>query len=507
MQKDLTTLLAERDAQQHKAELEKLREENLRLLQQVSDRIDLAKAEITDSAITKTMAVLDHTRNWILGIFTVLAFVIAAASFIGINGISNKITAIATDNVRNWLRFEDSDNDTGSHKILNDLRTSALLDSLTVRSARDNMRGVGLGHVTLTPAEKARLMALILDPATDDAQFSDALNMVVKSRGMFGWMSEDRTGKQIVDILTNNDYSNSKRAYVMYAMRRDRSLYPLALNIINDHKAHYNENMLMDAFQNVKLFDEQRARKFAQEKMNSFKRADDRVELAKYLISIGADGPAIDDLIAELKKQETPESAGSYKLLIFARISQSLKASPQKIPVAAGLISTQIDAGLEATIRSFTDEKPAFYLSLGNNVDSSIQPENLMGNAELVDAVVKAKPVSAARLQRVSDFFQTTDRKAWITTLMMTPAAITQLKFDNGQQVRGDEILDAVWLRVEKKAGQPALIASWRSKTGQVHEGVIADVIHSDQAQFHVDFNRWQLNSYSEQRTLDSDFY
>ncbi|WP_431648471.1 hypothetical protein [Enterobacter hormaechei] len=47
MERDLTIILAERDAIKHKMELEKLRDENLNLMQQIRDKIENAKVQIT----------------------------------------------------------------------------------------------------------------------------------------------------------------------------------------------------------------------------------------------------------------------------------------------------------------------------------------------------------------------------------------------------------------------------------------------------------------------------
>ncbi|HHX9708737.1 TPA: hypothetical protein ACVS13_004926, partial [Enterobacter hormaechei] len=66
MERDLTIILAERDAIKHKMELEKLRDENLNLMQQIRDKIENAKVEITESAIDKTMSILEKTRLWLI---------------------------------------------------------------------------------------------------------------------------------------------------------------------------------------------------------------------------------------------------------------------------------------------------------------------------------------------------------------------------------------------------------------------------------------------------------
>ena len=497
MQKDLTTLLAERDAQQHKAELEKLREENLRLLQQVSDKIDNADAKITESAIIKTMAVLDHTRKWILGIFAVLAFIIALAGVIGITGISSKMTAIVTDKVNGWLRFEDSNS--GSYKVMDDLRTRALLDALTLRYAREKARG-DITQPRLNQAEKQRLMSIILNPSSDEYQFRDALDLIIASRGMFGMVSEDETGKKIADILGNNDFNNAKKVAVLNAMQRERALYPLTLQILVDQSGRYDENILMDAFANVRQFDEKRARQFAEEPYGRVKSAHNRTVLAEYLIDIGADNSNIDRLIGELRQQQRVTNDvwnGNYQTLIFSRIAHGLKSPPADLAPLAHLIATQIDNGLQMDISDFSTGKPYLHFSLDRSSQAFSQPDSLLNNGPLINAIIRAEPLTVSRLQKMSDFFQTTDRGLWITTLMMKPSEQTKLKLDSGDWIRGDNVLDYIWLRVVKKAGQPSLIASWREKTGKAHEGEVVDLTGAEKARFHVDFNRQQVMDYT----------
>ncbi|MCX8965685.1 hypothetical protein EHW66_11935 [Erwinia psidii] len=492
MQKDLTTLLIERDAQQHRAELEKLREENQRLLQQVSNKIDNAKAEITESAITKTMAVLNHTRAWLLAIVSALAVTLAVIGFVGVNGLTRQLTVYYTDTIHNWLRFDDGNSE--SHKILDNLRTSALLDSLSLRFAREKT------HSSLTPtlneAEKQRLMSIILNPAADDYQFRDALNLIIASRGIFGRVMADETGKKIADILADNHYNNGKKVTVLEAMSNDRALLPFTLKMLNSGNATYDENVLMDAFANVKQFDDQRARQFAEENLMRFKSANNRIELAKYLIDIDADSSAIDALINELGQQKKTLWQGDDRTLIFARIEHKLKATPPDVPALAAMIDSQIANGLDMSISTFGEGKPYFILSRDNFRQAFSQPESLVGNRQLVDAIVKHAPLNASRLQKICDFFQTRDRGLWLTTQMMKPAPDTRLSFDNGKTIQGSDILDTLWLRVEKRAGKYALIATWREKSGHVDEGVITALSGGEQASYSVDFNSEQLRNY-----------
>lgn len=502
MQKDLTELLIERDAQQHKAELEKLREENQRLLQQVSDKIDNAKAEITESAITKTMAVLNHTRAWLLAIVSALAVTLAVIGFVGVNGLIRQLTIYYTDTIHNWLRFDDGSSD--SHKILDNLRTSALLDSLSIRYARDKTRG-GLSRPELNDAEKQRLMSIILNPTSDDYQFRDALNLIIASRGIFGRVMADDTGKKIAGILASNDYNNDKKVNVLEAMSSERALFPFSLEMLNSTNPRYDENILMKAFANVKQFDDKRARQFAEQNLTRFESPYNRIELAKYLIEIDADSNAVNALIAELKQQKSELWQGNDKTLIFARIEHNLKATPPDVSALAAMMDAQIDNGLALNISSYTQGKPRLYLELDHHSEFFSQPEKLMGNPQLVDAIVKHQQVSAARLQKVSDFLQTRDRGTWITTLMMKPAADTLITLDNGQQLAGREVRDTVWLRVEKIAGEPSLIATWRDQSGRVGEGTIRGLAGGELASYYIDYNTEQLRNYT--WSDDSDYW
>ncbi|PQQ25770.1 hypothetical protein C6H64_19155 [Photorhabdus luminescens] len=134
MENEINKLLIEREFLRYKAELDKIKEENLRLQQLVVDRIDLAKSEITESAINKTMGVLEHTKKWLVVVFFVTGFFISAASFFGVKSIIDKLEVLYTDKVNNWLRF-DNDN-SGGRKVLEEIRTRALLDSYSIRLSR-----------------------------------------------------------------------------------------------------------------------------------------------------------------------------------------------------------------------------------------------------------------------------------------------------------------------------------------------------------------------------------
>lgn len=494
MEKDLTTLLAERDVLKHKAELEQLREENRRLLQQVQDKIDNAQLEITDKAISRSMEVLEKTRLWLQWGVAAFAVLVTVAGLIGYNGLDKRLTAYYTDTVHNWLRFDDDNS--GGRKALEDLRTSALLDSLTLRYARERSNS-GYARVTLNAAEEQRLMALIVNPTTDESQYRDALNLIIKSRGMFGRVYDDDTGKQLAAIARDEKYSNAKRAAIFANMQHERALLPLSRGLLNDTSGRNDEGILMYAFDNVRKFDDHQAQAFARQHLESFKNDSYRIRLAKYLIDSGADGENINRLLDQLKHEKQEMWMSGYQEIVFARIMHALSAIPVDVPTAAQLLSQQIDAGLQLKLDDFATQRPYIQLSLDRYSQSLEQPQQVVGNPALVDAVVKSQPLTLAQLARMSEFFQLSDRNFWLTTLMMQPGAETRLQLADERQVVGSEVLAAIWLRVEPHAGQPALIASWRDKSGVAQEGIVSDIAGGESAHFHVDYNQAQLTSYT----------
>lgn len=505
MEKDLATLIVERDILKHKHELEQLREENVRLMQRIEDKIDGAKAEITDSAITKTMNILDKTRSWLQYGSALFAVFITAAGFVGYNSINKELTAYYKDTVRHWLRFED--NDSGGSRALDELRTNALLDSLTLKYERDKAQS-SIASITLNPSEKKRLMSLILDPKTDERQYRDALRLIVWSRGIFGLTLEDDIGKEITGILGNSEFSNSKRLDVLEFMSKDRSLLSWSLSILNDRSNRYDEAIIMYAFRNIALFDKERARQFALENINTIRGDQYRIELALYLIKIGDDGNHIDKLIDHLKyKKQSDYYTDRYKEIVMARVEKGFSANDD-VELAANYVSNIISEGLEISLGNIFGERPVYYFSLGGVSTAIRNPEIIMGNSEIINAIIKTQPLTIERLEKMTLFFQTMDRGQLITTLMMKPSSDTMITFEDNSIVIGGDVLDYIWLRVEQRAGKQTLISTWRGKNGRINESVVSNITNSDKSYYYVDFNKQHLLNYKWNRSPnDLDFF
>lgn len=501
MEKDLATLIVERDILKHKHELEQLREENVRLMQRIEDKIDNAKAEITDNAITKTMNILDKTRSWLQYGSALFAVFITAAGFVGYNSINKELTAYYKDTVRHWLRFED--NDSGGGRVLDELRTNALLDSLTLKYERDKAQS-GIASITLNNSEKKRLMSLVLDPKTDERQYRDALRLIVWSRGVFGLMLEDDIGKEITGILGNSEFSNSKKLDVLEYMSKDRSLLPWSLSILNDRSNRYDEGIIMYSFRNIALFDKELARQFALENINSIRGDQNRIELAQYLIKIGDDGAYIDDLINFLKnKKQDDYYRDRYKEIIIARVEKSFSENDDDVESSADYVSNIIDEGLEISLGNVFDGMSKYYFSLNGFSVVISNPEAIMGNNKFINAIIKTKPLTIERLSKMTLFFQSLDRGQLITTLMMKPSSDTMITFEDNSMITGGDVLDYIWLRVEQRAGKPTLISTWRGKNGRINESVASKIISGERSCYYIDFNKQQLLRYTWKRGIN----
>lgn len=493
MERDLTVILAERDAIKHKMELEKLRNENINLMQQIKDKIENAKIEITESAINKTMAILDKTRLWLIYGSSIFAIFITAAGLIGYKSVNKEITDYYINTVKHWLRFDSPES--GGSRVLNDLRTNALLDSLTLKYEREKATSGPINNINLNAEEKQRLMSLILNPETDEQQYIDALRLVTKSRGIYGRFYEDDIGKKIANILNNKEFSDSKRLDVINALAKDRALFPWALAVIKDNNPQMHEHFQMKAFENVSMFNKELAIKFAEKNITDFKDVSNKIQLGIFLIENGMDNQLINNLISELKKTKKETFASDYKELIIARIKKGL--DDNNIAFLSNYISEQINNGLSVELSSSLDKKPVLSFSFGDIVYPFREPGKLFENDTLIDSITKKATLTKDRFLKLTQFFQLQDRGYWITTFMFEPSENTEILFDNNERIKGNQVLQKVWLRAQKKAGEMTLTATMRKKDGTIFEAPVLDIHNCDQCHFFVDFNHDQLRNYT----------
>ena len=80
---------------------------------------------------------------------------------------------------------------------------------------------------------------------------------------------------------------------------------------------------------------------------------------------------------------------------------------------------------------------------------------------------------------------------------MFKPSENTEILFDNNERIKGNQVLQKVWLRAQKKAGEMTLTATMRKKDGTIFEATVLGILNCDQCHFFVDFNHDQLRNYT----------
>lgn len=406
MENEINKLLIEREFLRYKSELDKIKEENLRLQQLVADRIDLAKSEITESAINKTMGVIEHTKKWLIVIFLITGFFISAASFFGVKSIIDKLALYYTDKVNSWLRFDDDNS--GGRKALEEIRTRALLDSYSIRLSRQGNNTSF--SIKLTNSETERLMTIILDPKISDSDFIDALNVVIASKSFLGWkfIEDDINIKNISDIIGNPNFSERKRGVVFDKLSWSRSLLRWSLSILDNPDISYSESMQMAAFDNVRHFDEKRAKEFAVENIDKFESDLNKIILAKYLIKINFvdANPKINELISYLKRNRSNDFFTiGYESIVFYKLNNWLTRNNSFTQHLAEYLSEQIESGLKISFNETLGKSKKLYFNLENSLSAIEHADKLFGNEKIVNAVIKIKPIDYQRLDAMVDFF------------------------------------------------------------------------------------------------------
>lgn len=477
-------------------ELERQRSENSELLLKTSSKIENAKDEITGKAIDKTLELLSHVRNWILAI--VLIFSVGA--FLGWQGLDSYMKSYLKEKVELWLRFEDEES--GAKKALEEIRTQVILDAYTIRLARSYASPYGTTSVSLTDSEVKRLLEIVLKPETPYGDFSDALRLITKSRGIFRlFIPEDEVGEKIISMLGSDSYDAHKKSLILESMEHDGVMLPTALAILDESKN--SENVRIAAFNNVAQFQRERALLFAKDNINEFSGLWGRTELAKFIATNEPNAMIVKEFLKELSMTK-PEYWESYYLDVVNSllISDSVASSDHFAKILINLILNGLS--LDLTDSSFGPQYISFQL---NNSGMAVEePRKLLLNKELTNNVVKIPDFDIDWLRTVVDFYQVVESSGYVSTLVTEPSPPTVFTLKDGSHVRGINIEGSVWFRSVKTPLGSDLIITWRDTVGVVHEAQLLDISNSDESNYFISTNERILEKISI-RNLNADFY
>ena len=111
-------------------EVNKQHLENAKMLLEVQKAVEVAKSDITETAINKAFGVLNHVRLWLI----VIGIVVTLGGFLGYQSLSTSLNAYFKERVEEWLRFDTKGSE--GRESLEVLRTKAMLDAYTIRLSR-----------------------------------------------------------------------------------------------------------------------------------------------------------------------------------------------------------------------------------------------------------------------------------------------------------------------------------------------------------------------------------
>jgi len=481
-------------------ELEELKTSSARLLYEVQSQIGNAEAKVSERAIEKTLSILQHIKQWILAVGTFITLLLAVGAFFGYKNLTDSLTNTFTNKVDRWLRFEDGNSD--ESRALDAMRTQALLDAYTVRFARERLDGRG-GPFSLTEAERQRLLAILQDPSSDVGQFSDALTILTRSRGLFApsW-TEDPTGKILTQLVNDSSLGQRKQGLLLERLKGDRAFLPFSRNIIAD--ADYDWSMKMLAFDNLKLFDDPKALTFAEANVGTVDRYY-RSKLALYIAQKTGSYAAVNEYAQFLRKTK-PEFWQSDLLGLVGGLGEILPSTGE-LPLddISTLIgdSVLLGAGIRLT-DLFGGRRLA--LELDGGYATLAEAGRWLNDPLVIGAIVRHRPLSPDWLSTVVSFFQVEDQGYELATLQLSLRGKDRLLTQQGA-VGASDARGKVWLRVEAVPGGRRLIATWRdANSGRILASVIESPQLLPQSLFQLSFDPKLLKSLTYQSRNYEDF-
>lgn len=481
-------------------ELQELKASSARLLHEVQSEIGNAEAKISERAIEKTLSILHHIKQWILAVGTFITLALAVGAFFGYKNLADSLTNTFTSKVDRWLRFEDGDSD--ESKALDAMRTQALLDAYMVRFARERLDG-GNGSLSLKEAELQRLLAILQDPSSDVGQFSDALTIITRSRGLFAppWM-EDPTGKALAKLVNDSSLSQHKQVLLLERLKFDRAFLPFSRTLIADADSAWSMKML--AFDNLKLFEDPQALAFAQANVSKLDRYY-RPKLALYIAQKTGSYAAVNEY-AQFLRQTKPEFWQSDFLKLVGGLGGVLPSTGELLlEDISALIGDSVLLGAHIRLTDLMGSR-RLALELDGGYAALVEPGRWLNDPRVVGAIIRHQPLSHDWLARVVTFFQVNDQGYELATLQLTLRDEDRLLTQQGD-IGANDVRGQVWLRVEAVPGGHRLSATWRdANSGRISASVIEAPQRLPKSVFQLSFDPQLLKSLTYQTPVYEDY-
>lgn len=200
--------------------------------------IENAKSELMQHVIDKSVAPVNRVVTLISVVLAFLAIAGTALSFTIKDNLETTLTSHITKQVETWLSF-DSEHSKITN-VLEDYRSRALLDAYMIKLAREVSTGSGISRLEFKAADKSRLLDIVANPSSSYSDFHDALTLLAKSRGLFGWgQGNDHIANRLRELFSSADYDDEKKLRILEVLESDIAMLPIAEHLIKDEKAPY----------------------------------------------------------------------------------------------------------------------------------------------------------------------------------------------------------------------------------------------------------------------------
>lgn len=477
-------------------EVNKQHFENAKMLLEVQKAVEVAKSDITETAINKAFGVLNHVRLWLI----VIGVVITLGGFLGYQSLSTSLNAYFKERVEEWLRFDIKGSE--GKRSLEALRTRAMLDAYTIRLSRSFSQPFGTHSISLSESEIKRLVEVIINVDTNYSDFADALRLVTKSRGIFMLMRpEDEIGRQLTSILNSKSYSNNKKILLIEYLENDKALYPYALAMLNSEETH--ESIKLRVLENVAFFQPDVAVEFANNNFKKMESLQSKAQLASFLALNDPTSKEIYNFFESIRESQLKE----WKNLYAGPLSSLLENEEARgLTRAQDILINALNLGLSTLISDLNAGPRYLAVSFGNTISAIENPKAVFSDADFVTKVISSSSDSLESYIKALDFFQVEDRSYFLTSVLLSLSNSATLKLENNTTLTIENVTGEVWLRVIEKAGIPLVEATWRDKVGKVNSALVSSPAGLAGSVYEVSFDSKAIENMSI-RTFNKDFH
>lgn len=440
----------------------------------VATEIAIAKKDIGELAVQRTLSVFTEARNVVLGIGALALTILVTSGLIGFSTLKSGVTAFVDAKVREWMSV--STPNSPVKKTLETLRNSAVVDALSIKLDRQSYgRQTPLPRVELAEDEKTRLYQVMLDPDTSDSEFHDAARLIEASKGLFaGYDNDLPLGDVIKTVMGDSKYSERKRTIIFENLWRESALLGASLAALE--KPGIPDLWARYAFKNAGLHLPKEAEPYAIKMLESQETVNQQVA-AEFLATNAPLNSSLANWLDETRRKDPhyPLTAASLAAQIAIAGNALASASGTPVPasspaaqsMAAALLYDAVENGVRLRFSGFGGEPEAILWA--HTLKGSTQERQLerlqryFENDALLTAVLSKCDNNVNTLANMISALEVVDGQYYIASIQLSLPPKGWLQVADGPRLTKDAVIGSV--RLSSTSGQ--LTATWRSPNGE----------------------------------------